>query len=279
MSDFILYSTLFVKRILLVTWLALNVLGVFAQEGVSEGRAVRVITEKPGAELYIDGKLVGKTPYAGILAVDSHWIYAVQDSMYSLIERVKVKRGDSVPLTVKLKFQVYVDLGLPSGTLWAACNIGASSPEEYGDYIAFAETHPVNEHTSEEYVYKSKFTIRDDAASVLWGGDWSTPTLAQQQELVNKRYTIPLWTTQNGVNGLLVKSRQNGNSIFLPAGGYSHDGILKEVGEVGNYWSCSLGSSYSNAAYQLYFFSTETDVHFADRFYGRNIRPVRVGKL
>ncbi len=122
----------------------------------------------------------------------------------------------------------YVDLGLPSGLLWATCNVGANSPEEYGDYFAWGETEPKSSYSISNYSYSSNpkvLPLSADAAHVNWGGDWRMPTKEEFEELIE--CCSWLWITQNEVNGHKVTG-QNGNSIFLP----DTDGDM--------YWSSSL---------------------------------------
>ncbi len=239
-----------------------------------EGRPCVITSRYEGADVYLDGKRVGVCPHHCILPTGTHWVYAVEDGQTSSITHVKVKRGENGVLSVQLIFHDFIDLALPSGTMWATCNVGADRPEEYGQYFAWAETRPTGEDTTSEYTFKSKMTPRDDAAFVHWGSQWCIPSLDQLKELVDKRYTIPLWTVVGDVNGLLVKSRKNGNSIFLPAGGYSNNGTPSELNKVGNYWSSNGGGSFTNAAFELFFYDNEIDVDFCDRIYGRSIRPV-----
>lgn len=194
----------------------------------------------------------------------------------------------------------WVDLDLPSGTLWATCNVGANSPEEYGDYFAWGETEPKNEYswstykycngssdTLTKYCYDSSHGINafadtlivllpnDDAATVNWGSGWQMPNLTQIQELCNSSYTTTEWTTQNGVRGRLVRSNSNGNSIFLPTAGYLGGTSLKYLGVNGYYWSRSLSTSYSTNAYYLYFYSGYIGWLDDGRCYGQSVRPVR----
>lgn len=186
----------------------------------------------------------------------------------------------------------YVDLGLPSGTLWATCNVGANSPEEYGDYFAWGETEPKNEYNWSTYfdtddngsTFKkynnngglTELLPEDDAATANWGSDWLMPSLAQIQELYNSSYTTTVWTQMNGVNGRKITSKSNGNSIFLPASGYRYDTSLYSAGSLGNYWSRLLDASYPFSAYRLYFNSGYVDWDYNNRSYGRSVRPVRV---
>lgn len=153
----------------------------------------------------------------------------------------------------------YVDLGLPSGTLWATCNVGANSPEEYGDYFAWGETSPKSEYTVQNYKWcngniyttltkynmryeygtvdsKGELDSEDDAAYVNWGPSWRMPSIAQQRELLFECSWE--WTTLNGVNGRLGTG-PNGNTIFLPAAGFCNGNMNESSGRLGVYWSCS----------------------------------------
>lgn len=200
--------------------------------------------------------------------------------------------------------ELYVDLGLPSGTLWATMNVGATSPEDYGDYFAWGETEGYNsgkttfdlsaykwckgtETSMTKYCNNSRdgyngFTDNkteldpeDDAANVNWGSDWRMPSKEQLSELVNSDNTSTEWTTVNGVNGRKITSKSNGNSIFLPAAGFYVEWSLVNAGSDGYYWSRTLGSNYSGAAWYMYFDSNRVDVYNNERNVGRSVRPVR----
>ena len=164
----------------------------------------------------------------------------------------------------------YVDLGLPSGTLWATCNVGASKPEEYGNYFAWGETTTKSTYEWGTYKYSS-----DDAATANWGSGWQMPSLEQFFELYNSSYTTTTWTTLNGVKGRKITSKSNRNSIFLPAAGYCNGTSLTNVGN-GYYWSRSLGTGDSGDAYALFFFSSGIHTSRSYRCYGQSVRPVRV---
>ena len=194
----------------------------------------------------------------------------------------------------------YVDLGLPSGTLWATCNVGANSPEEYGDYYAWGETELKSDYSWSTYKYykgtyntmtkyctdsdygtvdnKTELEPSDDAASVNWGSNWQMPNREQCDELYNSSYTTTTWTTMNGVKGLKITSKSNGNSIFLPAAGYRYDPGLSDAGRAGYYWSRSLRTSYNDDACFLDFYSSNISTQNDDRYYGQSVRPVRVKK-
>lgn len=134
----------------------------------------------------------------------------------------------------------YVDLGLPSGNLWAECNLGASSPEAYGDYYAWGEVEPKQEYTKSNHKwYKEgapsqgftkynnedgKLTLEDEDDAVIQklGNGWRTPTLADFRELTNQKYTTIKKTTLNGVAGYQITSKKNGKSIFIPCAGFKN---------------------------------------------------------
>lgn len=190
----------------------------------------------------------------------------------------------------------YVDLGLPSGTLWATCNVGANSPEEYGDYFAWGETSPKTTYSWNNYKYckddngdkfskyntqseygsvdnKTTLDRSDDAAYQNWGSDWCMPTQAQFQELQYKCSWT--WTTKNGINGYEVKG-PNGNTIFLPAAGSRYVTDLNGAGSGGLYWSSSLFAGDPSGGRVLYFNSYRVGTGNWDyRRYGGSVRPVR----
>ena len=145
----------------------------------------------------------------------------------------------------------YVDLGLPSGTLWATCNVGASNPEDNGDYFAWDECKK---------------------AAANWGNGWDMPSKEQWEEL--KENTKSSWTTRNGVNGRLFTAN-NGNSLFLPAAGRRWYDELSSAGSYGYYWSSSLHTGYPSNAWYFNFSSGYADVDGGYRYYGRSVRAVR----
>ena len=207
-----------------------------------------------------------------------------------------------------------VDLGLPSGTLWATCNIGASSPEEYGDYFAWGETvgylggktdfswstYKWSDGDSDwltKYCYdnyhgfkdnKRELDLEDDAAYVNRGKQWRMPSREQFEELINSYYTTTESTTRNGVSGLKITSKKNGKSIFMPAAGSR--GCKWLVGaSVCCYWSLNVLSGWSviypfdpSRAWCLVCFSTDSDGSFGTdylyRYYGLSVRPVRLSQ-
>ena len=184
----------------------------------------------------------------------------------------------------------YVDLGL--SVKWATCNVGASKPEEYGDYFAWGETQPKDYYSLGTYKWcngsydtftkyctdssygtidnKTVLEASDDAARANWGGSWRMPTMAEQDELLNN--CTWTWTTQNGVNGYKVTSKSNGNSIFLPAAGYRIHSNLNKAGSYGSCWSSSFYTGH--CAYVLSFTSGNVNWGYDGRDYGLSVRPV-----
>ena len=183
-----------------------------------------------------------------------------------------------------------VDLGL--SVKWANMNVGAESPEDYGNYYAWGETS-----TKETYNWSTYFDTndggstfmkynndggktvldpQDDAAHVYWGGSWRMPTKAEWKELYdNCTWT---WTTQNGINGYKVTSNKEGYAdkfIFLPAAGDRYESDLYDVGSNGYYWSSSLDERISDGAWCLYFDSGYRNAWgLYYRYFGPSVRPV-----
>jgi uncharacterized protein (TIGR02145 family) len=193
----------------------------------------------------------------------------------------------------------YVDLGLPSGLLWATCNVGADNPEDYGDYFAWGETQPKDYYDWSTYQYcnggdgwntltkycndgeygyngfadyLTTLLPEDDAATANWGEDWRMPTKEEWEELYNN--TTVAWTTQNGVYGRLFTA-SNGNSLFLPAAGYRYNSSLSNAGSNGRYWSSSLFTGSPSLAWYFFFRSDYYGMSNGDRCYSRSVRPVR----
>lgn len=177
----------------------------------------------------------------------------------------------------------FVDLGL--SVKWATCNVGAETPEAYGDYFAWGEIQSKESYEWETYVYGlelKKYNKKDsiividavdDVATVTWGDDWRIPTKEEQEELINRCKWR--WTEQNGVYGYLVMSTINGNSIFLPAGGHKNKAQINKAGESGFYWSSSLHESSRGSATIMYFYSKKMEQTINNRYIGASIRPVR----
>ncbi|MGM9792353.1 MAG: hypothetical protein ACI3Y4_08155 [Candidatus Cryptobacteroides sp.] len=193
---------------------------------------------------------------------------------------------------------VAVDLGL--SVKWADCNLGATKPEEYGGYYQWAGTVDVSDtsiyldwdncpyHTGSSYssgwtkyntkssygTVDNKTTLEasDDAATVNLGEKWRMPTDAEWTEL--RKNCTWNWTTLNGIDGYMVASKTNGNSIFLPAAGYRRSDDLYDVGSYGSYWSSSLNTGSPDLAFLVYFYSDFVVRGNDYRYYGQSVRPV-----
>ena len=200
------------------------------------------------------------------------------------------KLGETLGVPKRLEF---VDLGLPSGTLWATRNLGAETPEDYGYYFSWGNvvgrkpngtTFDYDWGTDNNGNYASTTgaaltgdipTNMDyDAVQRYMGGSCKMPTTTQFAELFNSSYTTNEWTTKNGVNGRLVTSKINGNSIFFPAAGFGNGMSLSDAGSGGYCWSRSILSS--DSGYGLYlnssYVSPQNDL---GRFFGFSVRAVQ----
>ena len=195
-----------------------------------------------------------------------------------------------------VKEHEWVDLGLPSGTLWATCNVGANKPEDYGSYFAWGETVPKEVYNWETYKWcngtsnsmtkyctdssfgtvdgKTELLPEDDAAYVNWGTSWRMPTQEQCIELSNN--CTWTWTMLNGVNGHLITG-PNGNTMFLPAAGDRYQDKIGDLGSYGQFWSRTLNSDSQYAAFILFLHSYGlSGINANDRSYGFSVRAVRV---
>ena len=202
----------------------------------------------------------------------------------------------NVPIPVNHE---YVDMGLPSGTLWATMNIGATAPEDYGYHFSWGETTPKETYnwttyiwcngnyntmtkycTSSYYGYngfvdnKSELDPEDDAATANWGPEWCMPTKEQIEELRDN--CTREWTTINDVKGCLLTSNINGASLFFPAAGYRWDTTLFKDTTDGLYWLRTLKTNGPGSANSMYFSSGSFGTSTYSRGYGQSVRAVRV---
>ena len=187
----------------------------------------------------------------------------------------------------------YVDLGLPSGLLWATCNVGADNPWDYGEYFAWGETEPKAnysdnnykfyksdtsstddiEYTKYDYRYDSRLDPIDDVAHVQWGGNWRLPTQDEFNELIY--YCRWEWETVNGINGYRVTGYHGGGSIFLPASGFISDSIVSQKNNSGVYMSEDLQNDrYYTGVSSLAFVKGNRDIILYPRTFGLSARPV-----
>ena len=183
----------------------------------------------------------------------------------------------------------FIDLGLPSGLLWAETNIGAKTAADDGNYYAWGETSTKSEYIGNTY-FDSNHTIysingkttlekQHDAAYVNWGDSCRMPTNDELGELLNSKNCTWKWTSMNtsdgsSISGYKITSVKNGNSIFLPASGSRSGGYLNDHGSYGNYWSSTLDSSNSSFAYLLHYSSRFPNQAYDYRCFGHTVRAV-----
>lgn len=171
----------------------------------------------------------------------------------------------------------YIDLGLPSGLKWATCNVGTSSPSEYGNYYAWGETSTkatYNEKNSKTYKKKMENIAGNsayDAVRADWGGSWRLPTKTEYNELLNK--CTWTWVNHSGHNGYLVTG-PNGRSIFLPAVGQRYGTASLGTEDGGYYWSSTPRDNNKKEAYHLCIYNDAKFCVYSGRYYGNALRGV-----
>lgn len=270
------------------------------QQGGQDPTTVTQTSAQTNQVVWNNGRIQFATPFANIDSLTYTGDMTQSDTMHLLLPRsiqqvvhdtTYIPVADHAPDGVEA-----VDLGLPSGTKWASCNVGAESPEGYGNYFAWGEVKTKADYSWSTYKYakksKDKLTkycndstygyngfvdekrileLGDDAAYALWGGAWRVPTADEWSEL-NSNCTWT-WTTQNNVYGYLVTSTTNSNSIFLPATG-TYSGTTLLYSDMGYYWTANLRLNSRTAKY----FKCNSDTHIVggsyERRYGLSIRPV-----
>lgn len=195
----------------------------------------------------------------------------------------------------------YVDLGLPSGTLWATCNVGADTPEDFGDYFAWGETMPKEVYDWKSYQFggfaHDRYELNkyctdsscglngfvdnvlflepvDDVVRANWGSDWRMPDRDEWEELLLN--TTSTWTTQNGVEGWCFTA-SNGKCLFLPAAGYYWEENLNAG--LGLYWSSMINKEFPYRTWGIHFNPYQCHIcGSSDRNRGQSVRAVRVVK-
>ena len=231
---------------------------------------------------------MGQFPIKTTMANSDYVVISLADGSQG-----QIKVSDIAPIVAAINVQsntdlcsggVYesVDLGLPSGTLWAKYNIGATKESDYGDLFAWGATEPyrLNGTTlidntgnyGSSYANKIQHDLypNEDAATVKWGKGWKMPTKAQFDELLAN--TTDEWTAINGINGRKFTA-SNGNYIFFPAAGVVSGGSLYYRGSSGYYWCRSFYSS--SGSWELYFNSSVRNVTADGRSNGFSVRAVR----
>ena len=264
-----------------------------------------VTTSPSGALVTIDGKSYGKSPLSDVQVPVGYHVVRLTLSGYESFSRkihfadrpvvlnevLRAESSDTFSLsssssnkiesssmssgTGRINGHDYVDLGL--SVKWATCNVGASCPEDYGNYYAWGEIQTKSEYTKENSLTYGKDignisgNSRYDVARAQWGSSWRLPTLAEIKELKNQCKWK--WTTEGGHKGYLVMG-SNGNSIFLPAAGSRGGLSVYYQGSEGSYWSGTLYEGPSGNAYYLYFSNGNVYWDYYYRFSGHSVRPV-----
>ena len=260
-------------------------------EGYSNNSAVFAVRSGEQTEISLSLKeKVSRTPVARPAPVEK----PVREK--KVVQIIKTPAAAITPATGSTSGHDWVDLGLSVN--WATCNVGASTPSDYGFYFAWGETtekgvyglHNLRYYSSEngnkpatiskyntisgygQVDNKPQLDASDDAANANWGGGWRMPSNAEIMELIeNCTWT---WATLDGMKGYEVKSKTNGNSIFLPAAGYRDGSDLITAGLHGYYWSASLYSYMPDYAWLTFFSMSDYDEYYSNRRYGFSVRPV-----
>jgi serine/threonine protein kinase len=205
---------------------------------------------------------------------------------YTSINGIKLKIN-TFYFDIKKQIDAMVDLGL--SVKWASCNIGATSPEKPGNYYAWGEISSKSEYTWLTYHLcegntttllkysfgidnKLELELSDDVARKTLGGEWRIPTLAEQRELATQCDWI--YTSRKGINGYLVKSKKNNNSIFLPVTGCKTGVKLYGEKDYGYYWSSTININDNTEAWILNFSTNGPGFYNSNRYIGRCIRSV-----
>ena len=264
-----------------------------------------VTTSPSGALVTIDGKSYGKSPLSDVqIPVGNHVVRLTLSGYESFSRKIhfadrpvvlnEVLRAESSGTsslsssssnktesssmssgTGRINGHDYVDLGL--SVKWATCNVGASRPEDYGNYYAWGEIQTKSEYTKENSLTYGKDignisgNSRYDVARAQWGSSWRLPTLAEIEELIDKCNWE--WTTEGGHKGYRVTG-PNGKSIFLPAAGYRRGTSVHYQGSDGCCWSGTLYEDYSSFACCLYFSIGDASWSYYLRSDGHSVRPV-----
>lgn len=214
------------------------------------------------------------------------------DVVFSFTPTKKFEQGKAYSYDLKQQSttEEYVDLGLPSGTLWGKWNVGASKPEDYGGYYAWGENKFMTSTSMSDYrgywIYDNvgkyvsyKANTSYDTATQLLGSNWATPDQDDWGELINNSSCE--WTTEGGVNGLKVTSLKNGNYIFLPAAGYWSPaaGEYVNTGSQCRYWTSEFKARQSASQSKAAGFYCDSDLskmNLDDQYYyfGCSVRPI-----
>ena len=266
-----------------------------AYSGVTSTVEVKV-SKAVDIHLSVDGSVMKSTSGGSLvydvsaLPVGNHTVKVAVTDGYGVYEKsfsckIVAKHNDGTnndnPNNNPEMMYDYVDLGLPSGTLWATRNVGAENPWDYGDYFAWGETEPKEVCDWDNYTASdapSPLDAAHDAATANWGINWRMPTKDEYQELLDNCEWE--WTNDynsTGVHGYIVWDTYfHKTHIFLPSGGYRNGTSLYDGGSGGYYWSSSLVADGPRCGRSLYFRSCCVNPDYWNgRGYGFSVRPVR----
>ena len=256
------------------------------------------------AEVWVDGERAGTTIFSKTLLTGRHKVELRKEGFEPLAFEVDIERDKTTQISKEMQKpaefggEEYVDLGL--SVKWASCNVGAASPEEYGDYFSWGDVpgEGTSYYNWEDYIWTASGTKEDevqldryntdpekgftdnltrlirgnDAAWSALGDGWRMPTRAEITELKDK--CTWTWTTFKGVNGCRVTG-PNGKSIFLPAAGYMAESSGGSYEETGYIWASDLVVSNPLHASFLYFNNEGAHSSQTSRYYGLSVRPVK----
>ena len=240
------------------------------------GKSPNVFTNLAAGKHNIKISKAGYADYSGSVTIQENQQASISGSLSKSSGAASVSHTQAnISTTNTINGHEWVDLGL--SVKWATCNVGATSPSDYGDYFAWGEISTKSSYTEDNSkTYKKHMgdiagNSQYDAARVNWGSTWRMPTKKEFQEL--KDQCIWTWTSQGGHSGYRVTSKTNGNSIFLPAAGCRNGKSLNGIGSSGNYWSA--GPSSDTYGCFLYFRSSSVDPQsYGHRANGFSVRPV-----
>lgn len=199
-------------------------------------------------------------------------------------EIIRPKKVDATnsegPATGKINGHKWVDLGLPSGTRWATCNVGATKPEQPGGLYAWGEIAtktsymPSNGKTYGKNMDDISGNATYDVATAKWGKGWRMPTKEEFDELL--QYCDYDYVKKGNLYGHLFTNPRNKRTIFLPSTGYKERSSKIENANVcGNYWaSTPHKDSYNNGAYNYHFGAALGEMGTGERSSGFGVRPV-----
>ena len=205
------------------------------------------------------------------------------DDIFTVAQKiVSVTTIDAIveygPTKGKLNGHEWIDLGLPSGVRWAACNMDATSPEQAGKFYSWAETSTKNSYvestskTHNKAIAEFSGNATYDVATQKWGKGWRMPTEEEFKELMN--YTDSQFKDRNGRKGREYANYVNNNKLFIPAAGSNEEGKLHNVNGCGSYWTSTPIANRNTGAISYIFNAPYDEMSTGERYYGYSVRPV-----